>query len=380
MKFKNLEKTKYFPDVINARTITKAGIGGYYPIFATYRGNDLWILARPMDVTIVSLSKDGGITWQEIWEKGPTNIGWGIITQNPNENECVLLQASQGVIKKSTDLANKLQTGWQDVLTLNGGYISASFGWDLQDNNIFLSTYGTHNVANPPRWAYRSKDYGSTWNIIFEKQIIDMAEPAFFHIHDISYDPWTSRIWIITGDTKNAQVYYSDNNGAKWNEVYEVGKIQQFTTVIPLHDRVIFGSDSYPNGVSVLLKSAPEKEQEVKASDILPVYTANKFSENFRGNYAIKPNIDRNVYAKQYPYLLIMPFTGGTTNEHPIRILASPDGEFWFEIFREDYIGAFGGAISYCVGPLNGKIYSRIISVGHNHLWETDMPNWIEVK
>jgi len=380
-----LTGTRYFPDMVNVKIKNYDGLGGVWPdgrvpIFATYRDGSLWILARPGNIERVHLSKDGGETWQEIWTTGGGHIGWGVITQNPNENECVLIQTTPGIIKKSTDLTSNAHTDWQDVLPLDGGYILASFGWDLHENNIFLSTYGAHNAANPPRWAYRSKDYGETWQTIFEKPISEMANPAHYHIHDISFDPWTSRIWLVVGDTLNADVLYSDDNGTTWNEVYGVGKVQQFTTVIPLHDRVIFGSDSYPNGVSVLYKSANEKEQPVRPDDIKVLYTANKFSENFRGNYAIKPNVDRSVYAGMYPYQLIIPFTKGTTPEHPCRILATPDGEHWFEIFRDDAIGAGGGSMSYCVGPINNKIYARIVLSGHRDCWEIDMPKWIKVE
>ena len=89
-----------------------------------------------------------------------------------------------------------------------------------------------------------SRDYGETWETIYTAPV--SASGKVWHFHDVTYDPYRSRIWVINGDYgENANVRYSDDFGKTWFELWEEGTSPvQFTTVHPMPDKVLFGTDS----------------------------------------------------------------------------------------------------------------------------------------
>lgn len=58
----------------------------------------------------------------------------------------------------------------------------------------------------------------SDWEIVMELDVT----PGLEHFHTVSFDPYSSRIYVTTGDDDdNCKVYESSNNGSTWNIVLE---------------------------------------------------------------------------------------------------------------------------------------------------------------
>jgi len=174
---------------------------------------------------------------------------------------------------------------------------------------IILSTYGDKNAANPPRYIYLSRDYGGTWQEIEVRAIGDMADPANFHLHDVEYDPYSSRIWVAVGDQSNGNVLYSDDWGKTFKQVYPSRAIQP-TTITALPDRVIFGSDDMPNGIRMWKRKPYESQGEVRAVDISGVWTPDRIE----GNVPLRnvANLHRSplrMVISKYPWDVLIPFT-----------------------------------------------------------------------
>lgn len=335
------------------------------------------------------LSEDNGATWRKIYE-GVGDVRHALWINNPDRDKSVLLfgYPENNQISRSTDLNSSDPTTWETVLTSDSGKSSSIFGWDLHDNNVFASFYGTHDGTNPPRHAYRSRDYGATWEMVFSKPISEMVNPSNFHIHDICFDPWANRIWVSCGDSENSNIYYSDNNGVDWKKVFDTdGKLQP-THMTALPDRVVFGSDRYPNGIMVYHKNKHENNAIVKPDDLEFIFSPNGKEEIFDGAYAINQNVSTKLITKNYPYNMLIPYTAGIykAGEAPsqnVKIIATPDGENYYEIMNVNTMDDIYRSVTNVVGPVpsdpNKYIYINLANYdgSNGETWRLKMPEWV---
>lgn len=381
----------YFPSFTNkVEVVDGLGPDKVFPTQMHDRGEDTWILGR-RGLNNLFLSKDGGDTWVQIG-KFSGEIYATFITSCPDEEKSIIVcegnkvWLSNGLELNTTEPAASGGGNFQLVLESSSGIFSRSMGWDVKQNQVFLSTYGSKTASNPPRHAYMSQDYGATWREIFDGYDYpeNMVDPANYHIHDIAFDQYNNRIWLSIGDVVNGDLAYSDDYGENWHFVYgdQAGIIQP-TCIIPLWDKIILGSDKYPDGIRVIYKSEIEGKRKITPDDIKTIYTPWTFDKPFRGQYAVKPGINTELIANEYPIKnLYIPFIAGEYSY----VLGSPDGNEWHSILYERNLHAGQPSVfSLKAGPTqkHRKMYIRVTpskSDQPTRLWVVDIPDWIKVK
>jgi len=174
---------------------------------------------------------------------------------------------------------NMATATWSEKLVTIGGTITPAYclyDWsNAKDGTVLVSESGAQtsggagNVANDvarARRVWRSKDFGTTWTLIFD--IVEYGASqgvpygASLHMHGVAYDQDWGRIWLTYGDGSGdgdiiagngyAQVVYSDNDGVTWQKMalpklWSGTDALQFISVVVLNNSVIFTHDlSHP--------------------------------------------------------------------------------------------------------------------------------------
>lgn len=191
---------------------------------------------------------------------------------------------------------------------------------------ILLSAYGDKETMNPPREVYMSVDSGATFTKIFDKPIESMKDPLQYHIHDVEYDPFSSRIWIWVGDNDNTRLVYSDNLGGTWTEIDGVQGYNA-TQLLSFPHGLILGSDSSYSGLFYWQRSNKFIQPVVKSEDIEKDYLRFDNILSLWG-YAAHRWMD---YDKQ---IYLLPFVRAGSPGGFSRLLLSSDGIKWWEIYK----------------------------------------------
>lgn len=221
------------------------------------------------DTNILKRSVDEGITWTNITTTAfPVGQINGLQETDDGEALCFVSPSGQpGRVYRSTGwTANKLTATWALVLTAVGGAAnnyglnSANFGDDAivpgTSRYGVIGCYGTQTPASGDattsgRYVYWTENYGASWTQVFDLYTWG-ANTAGLHIHAAAYDPWWDRIWVTWGDVVmngKLDTVYSDDHGATWVQVPALGPdlsalgAMQSTTVLPRPEYILFGSD-----------------------------------------------------------------------------------------------------------------------------------------
>lgn len=168
------------------------------------------------------------------------------------DNGTVMFLLNGGRVVRSTDLNT-----WTEVKNIGMNmYIYGSFRQiDSHKNIVILSEYRlpaeyTSETDKAGRKLFLSTDYGESFTEIFD--LADhIPSVAQGHIHSIAYDRYDDIIWVVTGDTYD-MIYFSKDLGATWYQAtkeYKDCNIQM-TSIIPLADCVLFGTDCPILGVA----------------------------------------------------------------------------------------------------------------------------------
>lgn len=356
------------------------------PIFVTERDETVYFLGS--SGSRLYLSDDEGETWERILDAGlgEGRIELAVMTNHPNIDESIVFVGGNSKVYKSTDLNDSSHNSWQLIIDEpSSGYFSSRYGWSLNGRIMMLSSYGSLDAENPPRFIYLSRDWGETFEEIEMKTISEMENPETFHIHDVEYDPYSSRIWVAVGDQENSNVYYSDDWGVNFERIYaHDSRTTQPTSIHALPDRVIFGSDDQPNGIKVWYRNNFELKNKVKPEDIKLIFTPDTFeSENPLRNVAQLPSTEFKKMISSYPYNILLPFSAAGNSEKTSRILATPNGQDYFEIFRTDHIhpDLSRATINRLIPSINGtKVYVSLFDSQEGaFIVKLDMPDWIKV-
>lgn len=195
----------------------------------------------------ISKSADYGTVWTNVINAGQpwgtASFSNGSVKKLPNGKILAILHNGANT---EIYLSDAVEANFALVYSFPvEGVVSPGFGLHVYGDIILLAPYKpqTRLAANPLR-IHLSKDGGVTWAVIHTSPAIDT-----WHYHDVVFDPYRQRIWAVTGDQHNlANVYFSDDFGTTWatlwTEANVAGKAPtQFTTVHPMPDVVIFGTD-----------------------------------------------------------------------------------------------------------------------------------------
>lgn len=225
-----------------------------------------------------------------------------------------------------------------DLETNKYAYTHYQFGYGHYENIVWLAGYAENPVkANK---SFISTDYGVSWRECADIPIL--SEGTNMHIHDMQYDPYADRFWIVNGDQENCNIYYSDDYSESWETVFgpfsEDVRNTQLTSIACYPHGVLFGSDHavdakndfnnnhMEDSIRYWKRTKGERQAEVNPDDIKIIYRPykdNKFRCFALRVHQIEINGD---------IITLMPFYGiGDDNKF---LLASNDGLSWYEIYR----------------------------------------------
>ena len=213
--------------------ITKIGPPTYDPR-AAYKGR-LWALGY-VDADgffkTICYSDDWGDTWVSAhataWESLQPTIH---ITSDGH----FVWSTGRLLLRTSSAGVTSNEGGWQppeyDASTGQEGatgwsYIDWTWG-EFADGDIVTATYATAGNATivdaeenelSGQYFYISDDGGATWTTV--DTLLDIYPPAQTtqHIHSLHVDPYTNKLWVLTGDGVNASVRYSEDKGTTWSD------------------------------------------------------------------------------------------------------------------------------------------------------------------
>ena len=110
-----------------------------------------------------------------------------------------------------------------------------------QDKNraIYFGEY----FANPERkpvHVYKTNDNGDSWQIVYT-----FPQNTINHIHGIFRDPYTEKLWIVTGDLdEECMIGYSEDSFQSIIPVYKGKQEYRACVLLFYEDRIVYATDS----------------------------------------------------------------------------------------------------------------------------------------
>jgi hypothetical protein len=127
----------------------------------------------------------------------------------------------------------------QAVYSFSRGFGPLREGWCEDDNgNVYLGEYFINSKCRYPVRLLKSADDGQTWEVIRFWHHIQ-------HIHFVQYDPFSTRIWLGTGDRdKESFISFSEDAGKSWTEIGSGDQMFRAVSLLFTKDHVYWGSDA----------------------------------------------------------------------------------------------------------------------------------------
>ncbi len=194
------------------------------------------------------LSNNGGFSWKELRVSGNIDVGLFLpknrLLMHLNQTR-IVYDIGKGLIisKENSEL------GWHmswNANYANGVVMYAEYSSVYQDNKV-----------------YRSRDYGSTWEVVFELPKSD--PPPIRHFHTIQPDPYNEGFWYLSsGDRPNeSRMWMTKNHGDNWVEITADVSQKPFNQAVHrttakhfLPDYLIWGTDDRAGTDEALLIKA----------------------------------------------------------------------------------------------------------------------------
>lgn len=256
------------------------------------------------------------------------------------------------------------------VLTFQYGMPNNLWGYSIHGDLIFLSEYGSFTAGENARFAYMSADGGQTWRQIFEG-----SSEQDFHIHDIGYDSYHSVVYIVTGDLRHRNIYWSFDFGANWDSLWEPGTVDynvktQYVSVEATPHYILLGTDDPINGIHVVKKNFVNGRMVPITEDDIYIRYAYDDADTLTALFHGITYINGAWYAVS---------SNTTVDFYPV-IVASPNGWDWYEIYRHpilltgDYFGFFG------VFRCGDYFYANFSDdTSYRRKFKISLPTWIEM-
>jgi hypothetical protein len=235
------------------------------------------------------------------------------------------------------ELLNDDLSGSETLYEFDWGRTSNSMGHAVYDDIVVIAAYGRSDFegGNHPNEVILSTDGGESFELVLAPESVD-EDAANNHIHDVEYDPYAERVWVVVGDHGNSQVYWSDDFGESWEELTERGGVTMITQAAAFEENVVFGTDSAPEGIILWERDGPDDEP-AGAGDLERVHV----------QIETDPEDDTmEMYARRRWHLreddgrelCLMPFGYSPMHEtaEDSVVLASVDGDEWYELHRTE--------------------------------------------
>lgn len=108
-----------------------------------------------------------------------------------------------------------------------------------RNGRIFFGEY-FQNVEKVAVNVYGSKDNGRTWEVVYT-----FAEGNINHVHGLFLDPYTDRIWVLTGDRENECIIgWTDDEFKTLHEVLRGGQEYRSCHLFFYKDFIVYATDS----------------------------------------------------------------------------------------------------------------------------------------
>lgn len=105
--------------------------------------------------------------------------------------------------------------------------------------NLFFGEY-FQNMDKQTVHIYRSDDNALSWHIAYT-----FEDGTINHIHGLFLDPYTNRIWVVTGDRENECIIgYTEDEFKTFTEVFCGGQEYRTCQLFFYKDFIVFGTDS----------------------------------------------------------------------------------------------------------------------------------------
>ncbi|MDC8446452.1 MAG: hypothetical protein LV471_11070 [Nitrosomonas sp.] len=139
-------------------------------------------------------------------------------------------------------------SSWETKLTLEEGEF-VEWGLDGDGTKFIVADYGVPHTTSNYLWI--SVNGGVDW-AQYEKNVLHPGDDAGTHFHGVAYDSIEDRFWHCMGDNAYRGHYYSNDDGATWNEVPlgagMLGSAAQAVSISTTPHGMVLASDSGVNG------------------------------------------------------------------------------------------------------------------------------------
>lgn len=329
-------------------------------------------------------------------EGAETQSSWQTIFELPDSATSGQIAASAIMVTQADVVVVCTQKGWvytsdenQTNFTDTGirmpsvegqySFCNQQFGYGHYNNLAWVTPYGEKPIESNK--VYLSTDYGKTFS---EKTPIPFKNHIYnSHIHDMQYDQFADRFWVVFGDQNNSQTYYSDDKCVTWNPLF--GEFEtdlrntQMTSIAVFAEGVAFGSDHAPgdvypnNNMEDNIRFLPRAKGKVKdipdPSKLEKVFQPN--TDNSFKYFAMKCR-----YAKVgNDIVTLMPWY--SINPETVILTATVDGRNWYEIYKGNVYGSWHllGTPPESSDVIYGSI--KATQNGPVNLLKLPMPEWI---
>lgn len=295
------------------------------------------------------------LVWVRELDNGELLVGTGGVSPNPR---------SIWVSNNYPALGDK--STWTKTLTAAapGVTFGTSWGYSQYKNIVLLAEYGPkYNTGNEinsgenARYAYLSLDNGKTWKNIFDlntwvEKTHGTGKAINVHLHGITFDQYWDRIWVTYGDDVNGTCY-SDDLGETWyaahwsNETYS---LDQNVGIIALPARILFGTDTAPNGVMAFDRTEGKKNglYTLKQAYTIPGDDGTTRTHLCQAIHRVPQIGGTDVYLFGF---------GAETNPGKSTIAATRDGFTWKTLWQDPLAQTPGKGLRTIAGPtLTGKL------------------------
>lgn len=109
----------------------------------------------------------------------------------------------------------------------------------LPNGHMFFGEY-FQNMERKAVNIYASYDNGCSWQAAYT-----FAEGKINHIHKVTYDPFTGRIWVLTGDRENECIVgYTEDEFKSFKELFRGGQEYRSCHLFFYEKFIVFATDS----------------------------------------------------------------------------------------------------------------------------------------
>jgi hypothetical protein len=229
-------------------------------------------------------------------------------------------------------------SGAEQLYQFEYGRVLRGMGHAVYEDIIVLSCYALSDFEEDQyaNEVILSTDGGRSFERIL-KVPLATTDAANLHIHDVGYDPYADRIWVVVGDNGNSQLYWSDDRGTSWETIADQGDVTMMTQIAAFKDCVCFGTDGYPEGIIRWEREGPN-DAPSGVDDLVRPYVQIKTDNPGDGKMEMYARSQWHIREADGRELCLMAFGYSSMNDSATDsvVLASVDGAVWYELYRTE--------------------------------------------